>query len=187
MTAGELQFMKQTPEILQRKIVAKSRLFTIEEIHLRFTNGEERHFERFKGRGDGAVLIVPFLTHDTILLIKEYAAGTERYELGFPKGMLDSNEDIFTGANREMMEEIGYGAKELQIIKHTTASPGYWKSEATIMVATDLYPSKLMGDEPEPLEVIPWKIQNYKELLDREDFTEARSIAALLLVKEKML
>jgi ADP-ribose diphosphatase len=51
-----------------------------------------------------------------------------------------------------------------------------------LVIAKDLYPEKLQGDEPEPLEVIPWSLDNLEELLVHPEFYEARSIAALLLV-----
>jgi ADP-ribose diphosphatase len=47
-----------------------------------------------------------------------------------------------------------------------------------------LYPEKLVGDEPEPLDVVPWKISDYQRLLLEPSFSEARSIAALMLVKD---
>ena len=75
------------------------------------------------------------------------------------------------------MEEVGYGAKELLALKSMTAAPGYWGSSVTVVLAKDLYPAKLPGDEPEELEVVPWRLSNYHELIAREDFTESRSIA----------
>ena len=51
-----------------------------------------------------------------------------------------------------------------------------------IFIASDLYSSKLEGDEPEPLEVVPWPIKEYQALLQQPDFQEARSIAALMLL-----
>lgn len=176
--------MKQKPIIRQRKIVARSRYFAVEQLDLEFANGATRMFERVAGRSRGAVIIVPLLDQDTLLLVNEYAAGVDRYELGFPKGMLNQGEDLHQATDRELKEEVGYGARDIQVIKETTAVPGYWGSSAMIVLARDLYPEKLIGDEPEPLEVVPWKIQDYKALLKRDDFTEARSIAALLLVKE---
>ena len=47
-----------------------------------------------------------------------------------------------------------------------------------------LYPSPLVGDEPEPLDVIEWPLYAVNELLEQPDFTEARSVAALFLAKE---
>jgi ADP-ribose diphosphatase len=54
----------------------------------------------------------------------------------------------------------------------------------TIFLAKNLYHSSLEGDEPEPLDVIAWPIKEYQNLLQQKDFTEARSIAALMLVKD---
>ena len=37
---------------------------------------------------------------------------------------------------------------------------------------------------PEVLEIVAWKISDYQSLLAQPDFNEARSIAALMLVKD---
>jgi ADP-ribose diphosphatase len=52
------------------------------------------------------------------------------------------------------------------------------------VLARELYDAKLEGDEPEPLEVVPWRLDRLYELALREDCTEARSIAALYLVRD---
>ncbi len=51
----------------------------------------------------------------------------------------------------------------------------------TLFIAQDLYPETLQGDEPEPLEVVRWPLQQAEELLNHLDFCESRSITALLL------
>ena len=50
-----------------------------------------------------------------------------------------------------------------------------------ILLAQDLHWSPLEGDEPEPIEVYPWSLDNISTLMQREDFTEDRSITALNL------
>ncbi|RZA16036.1 MAG: ADP compounds hydrolase NudE, partial [Lysobacteraceae bacterium] len=55
-----------------------------------------------------------------------------------------------------------------------------------VVLARDLYPQRLPGDEPEELEVVPWKLAEIDLLLDREDFSEGRTIAALFLAREWM-
>ncbi len=176
--------MPQKPEILKRKIVATSQLFRIEEIHLKFSNGNERIFERMISSRRGAVMIIPLLDADTILLVREYAAGTDRYELAFPKGLVDEGETLEEAVNRELQEEIGYGSANIQFIRSMTSAPGYWGGKASVFLARDLYPASLEGDEPEPLEVVPWKLNNYQALLQEENFSEARSVAALYLLRD---
>lgn len=175
---------KKLPEILATQEVAKSRLFAIEALHLKFSNGVERDYERMKGTGRGAVMVIPIFDEHTMLLISEYSAGTHRYELGFPKGLIDPGETPEQAANRELKEEIGYGAKRLVPLKEVSLAPGYFNAKMTILLAFDLYEQKLEGDEPEPLEVVQWPLNQTEQLLDNGDFTEARSVAGLLLAQK---
>ncbi|EGR2796266.1 ADP-ribose diphosphatase [Vibrio cidicii] len=172
---------RKEPEILKSDIVAKSRLFAIEALQLRFSNGEERIYERMKPSGRNAVMMVPITEQGDLLLVREYAAGTERYELGFPKGLIDSGESPEQAADRELKEEIGFGAKKLTPLKQVVLAPSYFSSKMTLFIAQDLYPETLQGDEPEPLEVVRWPLQQAEELLNHLDFCESRSITALLL------
>lgn len=174
---------KQVPKILARQLVAESRLLRIESIDLQFSNGEERRYERVQGSGRGAVLVVPMLDDETMLLVREYAAGLHNYQLGFPKGLIDPGESPAQAANRELREEIGYGAKQLIPLKSVTMAPAFFSASMTLFVGLDLYPEKLMGDEPEPLDIVPWKLADIDSLLAQPDFTEARSVAALLLLQ----
>ena len=169
------------PEILAQQTVAQSKLFSIESLDLRFSNGEERTYERMKHSGRNAVMMVPITEHGDILLVREYAAGTERYELGFPKGLIDAGEQPADAAVRELKEEIGYGASRLTPLKEVILAPSYFSSKMTLFIAEELYPEKLKGDEPEPLDVVRWPLSQAEELLTHLDFCEARSITALLL------
>ena len=181
--------MSEKPKILNRKIVAQSRLFRVESMSLEFSNGATREYERLmRGSGsNGAVLIVPMLDKQTVLLIREYSAGVERYELGLAKGKIDDGESALQAANRELKEEVGYGAHKIKRISSFSIAPSYMEHMTEIILAQDLYPEKLPGDEPEELEVVPWKLDNLTELVNSGQCTEARSIAALYIVRDYLL
>jgi ADP-ribose diphosphatase len=174
------------PQILEVNEVANSSLFKIEKIKLKFSNGVERDFERLKGWPPGVVMIAPFIDNETILLIREYAAGINQYTLSLPKGRVEVGEGLEVAANRELQEEAGYKANKLDLISSLTTSPQYNDTHFHIYVAQDLIPSKLPADEPEPLEIVPWKIKDLPKLLARDDVHEARTIAALFLVRDFM-
>jgi len=177
--------MGKKPEILQRNLLAQTRLFTLESVDLAFSNGHRGVFERLLPKNHGAVMVAPILG-DEVLLVREYAAGIHEYELGFPKGVIEGEEDILEAANREIQEEVGYGAKELTVLRTMTAVPGYMKSKMIFIVANHLYPASLPGDEPEPLEVVSWPLKKLMDLLKEPDFTDGRSIAAMFLLKEHL-
>ncbi|SEL57082.1 ADP-ribose diphosphatase [Colwellia chukchiensis] len=177
---------KLLPQITARKQVAKSRLFAIEQIDLTFSNGVRREYERMSGTGRGAVMIVPMLDRETMLLVREYCAGTHSYELGFPKGLIDAGESAAEAANRELKEEVGYGANRLTLVHSVAMAPAFFDAKMAIFLAEDLYDEKLLGDEPEALEIVPWRVADYQQLLQQHDFNEARSLVALLMVKDHL-
>ena len=158
--------------------------YRMEWLDLEFGNGERRRYERLASRGHGAVVVVPLLDDDTVLLAREYAAGVHRYELGLVKGRIDKGETALEAANRELQEEIGYAARSLRELRALTLSPGYMGHVTQLVLARDLYPQRLPGDEPEEIEVVPWKLDALHELMLREDFSEGRSIAALFIARE---
>ena len=89
----------QKPKIIRIETVAQSRLFTVQSVALKFSNGAERVYERMRPATRESVLIVPVVNNE-LILIREYAAGVDSYELGFPKGAVDPGEDMLTAANR---------------------------------------------------------------------------------------
>ena len=70
-----LDLDQNKPEILKAEIVAESRLFKVESLHLKFSNGEERVYERMRGGNRGAVMVVPLFDAHTLLLVREDARG----------------------------------------------------------------------------------------------------------------
>lgn len=176
------------PKTLEQTTIAESRLFRIEDVHLQFANHEQRHFERIRGNNGitSAVLIVPLLDAKTILLVREYGCGVDDYVLGFPKGATEQNEKLVDTVNRELMEEVGYGAHKIEPLGKLSISPNYMSAMMHIFLAEELYPQRLLGDEPEPIEVVPWRLSAVNELLQEPEFHEARSIAALYLLQRKL-
>lgn len=172
------------PVIHNRRKIAESRLFSIESLDLTFSNGEQRTYERLVPGGYGAVLIVAMKDADTVLMIREYCAGTEDYQLVLPKGRIEANESAIDAANRELAEEIGHAGKTLTSLGKLTVSPGYMAHATEVVLAEDLFLQSAEGDEPEPLEVVPCSLNDVYQLSQRADCTEARTIAALYLSRD---
>lgn len=178
--------MPTLPRILKRRIVARSRLFRIEQLDLRFANGIERVYERLGGSGYGAVVIVPVNGDGEVLLVREYAAGTHSYHWGLPKGAVDPGEDVRVAANRELKEEAGHGARRLTVLKRIYLNPFYMERELDIVLAEELYPESLPGDEPEPLAARHWPLADLGQLLAGEEVCDALSISALCLARHHL-
>lgn len=178
--------MRQKPTVLAREIVASSRLFRVEEVQLRFSNGVERVYERLVGRGSGhgAVMIVAMLDAEHAVLVEEYCGGIDAYELSLPKGLIEPGEDVLAAANRELKEEAGFGAHTLEHLTELSLSPGYMSQKIQVVLATGLYEEHLPGDEPEPMGVDKINLRELASLAQHPQFSEGRALAALYLARD---
>jgi len=176
--------MEKLPKIHARREHDPGELFKVERLDLEFSNGVKRTYERLRSHGLGAVIVIAMSDDDTVLLVREYAAGLHHYELGLVKGRLEPGETVLEGAQRELMEEIGFGASELIELTALSLAPGYMTHVTHVVLARKLYPAKLQGDEPEELEIVPWSLSDLYSLVQRPDCTEGRSIAALYIARD---
>ncbi len=172
---------QKTPTILAEKIVAQSKIFKVQALEIEYSNGTQVQFERLVSSERGAVLIIP-LEDEHLILIREYSAGVNRYELGFPKGKIDLGETWKEATIRESQEEIGFLPGSVKKLDSVTLAAGYMSHQTHIVLAKELVPKKIAGDEPEPLEVIKWPLDNWAELLTHPEFSEGRAYAALMLI-----
>ena len=167
---------KQTPAILSKRREKVSNFFTVEQLDLQFSNNKKMTYERLAGGRD-------------FYLTSEYACGFERYELGFVKGKIDKGEAPKEACNRELKEEIGFGAKTVRTLKNEmTVAPGMLQLKMYTFLCMDLYPMQLEGDEPEPINIIKVSPREAKDLIFDIDspLTEARAIASLTLAMNKL-
>ncbi len=75
------------------------------------------------------------------------------------------------------------GARNIRFVKRLNLAPGHMGFTINVFLATDLYRERLPADEPELPEVVPWPLRHLDDLIQGDDFREARAIAALCLVR----
>lgn len=177
--------MPEKPIIHQVRSIAQTRLFNIEAVELEFSNGAERVYERINNQNAGAVMVLP-LAEDALILVREYAVGTEDYELGFVKGLIDPGETPAQASQRELREEIGMGAGSMMQICKVRLTPHYTTSVGYTLLARDLFADPRPGDEPETLEQVRWPLANLEGLLDHEEINDVRTLHAIYWLRDHL-
>ena len=114
-------------------------------------------------------------------------AGLHKYELGLPKGTVSGPGETFEeAANRELKEEAGFGARRIEYLRELSVAPSHMGFTVHAMLARDLYPESLPGDEPEPPEVRTWPLAAIDDLFLSNELSEARSLAAIRVAQIHM-
>lgn len=175
------------PRILSTSILAKSRLFRIEALEMGFSNGKSATFECLRGEGEGVVMVAAVNENNQLILVREYAACVDRYELGFVKGKIDPGETPLETADRELKEEIGYGANQLEQLKKVYTSPGYNDFTTYLYCATVLHRESEEGDEAEPLEQVLWPIEHIAALFQHPEVNDVRVLFLLTMLEKKYM
>ncbi len=129
----------------------------------------------------GAVVILPFLDADTILLIRNrrYTVGEILIEL--PAGTLEKGELPMNCAGRELQEETGYLAGRLKPIGSFYASPGIMTEKMYLFAAYDLEKTRTALEPDEEIEVnaTPW--DQAMEMIQYGQIKDSKTIATLLM------
>lgn len=173
------------PEVIGTRTIAEGHTFRIEELELEFSSGERRVYERLPAVGRQAVMVVA-LDGAEVILIREYQAGFHEYQLTLPRGSAVGSETLIQAANRELKEETGLGAEQIELLKRLNLAPSHMGFTINVMLARGLFDERLPASEPEVPEVVRWPLADIAALLARDDFCEARAIAALCLAQQHL-
>lgn len=144
--------IRRQNEFLEEKIVASQRkydgrIFNVDEVDVVLPNGKPA--KRDVVRHNGAVAIVALDEKDRILLVHQFRVPLERITLEIPAGRLEQGEDPLQAARRELSEETGYEAQDVQYLQSVAVAAGYSDEIIHLVLATKLIPGDTHPDEDE--------------------------------------
>ncbi|HJS18020.1 MAG TPA: NUDIX hydrolase [Anaerolineales bacterium] len=168
-------------EFVRSEILLKGRAFKIRQDTLKTPDGQEFKYEIIEH--GGSVVIVPVDEDANILLVRQYRHATGMDLLELPAGTLDGEEPFEVCAARELREETGMEAGQLQRLGGFYLAPGYSSEFMAVFLATDLKHNPLAGDDDEFLEVEKIPAKDAISMFERDEVLDAKSLAAWLLVK----
>ena len=112
----------------------------------------------------GAVVILAAPEPGKILMVRQYRYALQRETLEVPAGTIDAGEDPALTAARELTEETGYAAAQLQEISRIYPSVGLSDEIQYFFKATDLSVAEMNPDAGEFIQ---------PEILDQDDINRA--------------
>ncbi|MEM3912789.1 MAG: NUDIX hydrolase [Desulfurococcaceae archaeon] len=132
-----------------------------------------------------AVVVLPFITRNEVILIKQFRASSNDFIIEAPAGVVDEGETPDEAAKRELVEEIGYYPRKLIKLGEFMPTPGYSTEILHFYYAENL---EYVGAQPEKYEIItPFRISfndAYKIVLENK-IVDAKTALIILLYYNK--
>lgn len=128
-------------------------------------------------------LVVPLTQEGDILMTIEPSVAFAEPALILPGGEVEPEEEPVKTANRELQEEIGYAAGQLDFLGEVRGFSKYIAVRSFLYLGRDLTASKLEGDEKHPIEIERVPLSTFEDLITGGRLVDARVIAALYMAK----
>lgn len=144
-------------------------------------------------RSPGAVGVVPLVFdaegNASVVLVSQYRPPYEKMVIEIPAGMRDiEGEDTAGVARRELIEEAGLAAGEVDLLGAIYPSPGMTDSVTSLYVATNCTPTATdrQGPEEEHMEVLHLPLDDALAMIDRGEILDAKTVTALLMLDRRL-
>ncbi|HEV7830155.1 MAG TPA: NUDIX hydrolase [Pseudonocardiaceae bacterium] len=131
----------------------------------------------------GSVVVVPLHDDTSVTMIDQYRHPLGRRIRELPAGLLDvQEEDPVTTARRELLEEVGYTARDWSVLVDLVASPGFSDEAQRVFLARGLTEvGRPPGaDEEADLEVIRLPLAEAVRQVLTGEIVNAPAVAGLL-------
>ncbi len=128
----------------------------------------------------GAVMIVPLLGDDRVVVERQWRYPMGRAMLEFPAGKLEPGEPVLDCAVRELIEETGYRAAEWARAGILHNAIGYSDEGIEIWFARGLTLGERSLDAGEFLDVFEASIDSLEDAARRGEVTDAKTLIGLL-------
>lgn len=163
--------------------VYTGRIVNLDIDTVRFPNGKTGELEMI--RHSGASAIVPFLSDPRgedpqIMLIRQYRYAADGLIYEVPAGRLDEGEDPKTCAVRELREETGCTATNVEFLFTMYTTPGFTDERIHVFMATGLTNGETAHESDEFMTVETMTLSRALELIEKGEIMDAKTALSIL-------
>ena len=137
-------------------------------------------------RHPGAAAIVAMPDPETILLLHQYRHAVGGYIWEVPAGTMDGGETPEQCARRELAEETGFSARDVEKLAEIIPVPGYSDERVHLFLATGLEAARQRLDRDELIRVETVPMKGALDMIEEGRIQDAKTIASLMLAARRL-
>ncbi len=134
----------------------------------------------------GGVGILAIDNDDMVYMVRQYRKPYDEMVLEIPAGKLEYGEDPYECGKRELKEEVGVFAENIECLGVYYPTPGFCDEKITIFLATKLVIGDASPDEDEYLQVEKYKIDDLFDMVMNNEIHDAKTAIAILKAYNKV-
>jgi ADP-ribose pyrophosphatase len=137
-------------------------------------------------RHPGAAAVVPFVSDNEILLVRQFRYAAKGFIYEVPAGTLQQGEAPEACAAREIQEEVGHKAGRFEHLASIYTTPGFTDEVIHLYIGRELTPVPQNLDHDEVLTVERVRFKEAIDMIRDGRLVDAKSICALLLAQDRI-
>jgi 8-oxo-dGTP pyrophosphatase MutT (NUDIX family) len=137
--------------------------------------------------GPNVIKIVAQTSDGRLVLVRQFRFGSRQFSLESPGGVLEENEKPERGAERELLEETGYGGSDFRIIGRLRPNPGLQNNFCHVVLVKNC--EQVAEPCPDPFEDIGVQLATRTEVWEKirsGEIDHTLSVSALFLCQNHL-
>ena len=170
--------MKKADKIYSGKVID----LNLEKVLL--PDGKEVELEIIRHPGGACAL--PFHENGDVTLIKQFRHAVGGIVWEVPAGRIDDGEKPLIAASRELREETGLKAANLEKLGEFIPTPGFCSEVVHLYLASDLEQTEQALEDDEYLEVVRLPFHEAMKKVKSGEITDGKTVVSLFLAEQKI-
>lgn len=174
---------------VKSNLIYKGKIITVlkDDISFEKKDGTEVNAIREVVLHNGGACALVRTKENKIMFVKQYRYSIKDYLYELPAGKIDPNEDPDTTIIRELEEEVGIIAKSIERLGRIVLSPGFSNEVIYLYYVDEYEESNICFDEDEDLEYYEFSIEEVLEMIKIGYIYDAKSVALIMMLKDRFL
>jgi ADP-ribose diphosphatase len=160
------------------RVVYAGRILTLHQKYVAAADGR-RHLREIVEHAPGAA-VVAVDASGHVLLVRQPRPAVGGAILELPAGLVEPGEAPIEAARRELEEETGYAARELEPLVSFYTSPGFTDELVHVFAALGLQETATRHEEGEEIEVARLPLEEAIQRVMHGEISDAKTVTGLL-------